>query len=118
SPAGDTGFHLMQMHVMRCPLNNLIDIILAFRSRPYYRHIAFDDIKKLRYFVKAGFADKPTNGSNPAVGSAAQLRSVFLGADIHRSELENIKRLFMQTYPNLSEKNGARRTEFYENYKC
>lgn len=75
-------------------LDNLVDIVLPFRSGAYKRHVALEDVPKLREFVEVMVTQETADMSHAIIFlMSEQLRSVFLCIHSHASELINGERL-------------------------
>ena len=94
---GGVGCHawpdLIEIHVARVVLNNLVDVVFALGTRAYKGHIALHDIPQLRQLIKMVVAQESPNLRHAAVLFVAEeLWTVFLGVDAHASKLIDSER--------------------------
>jgi len=84
---------------------------------PNQRHVAFENIHKLRQFIKAKRAEDFADRCNTVVVSLDRLRSSWVGTSgMECTKLEDLELSIVETKPFLSEQDGTRTSEL--NKRC
>src|SRR5258708_2068711 len=111
-PSGDAGADAMALAVVRNLLAERLYELGTFRARPDNRHLALQNIVKLRQLIEAYPADESANGGHAGVvflrpnGAGARFR-----VQSHGAELINGEVLTLQPYANLPVQDRAARGE-------
>src|SRR3954468_10195808 len=82
------------------------------RPRPNQRHVAFEDVHKLRQFIKAERAEGLADQCNTVDVSRDRLRSTWVGTrGMESTKLENLELSIVEAKPLLSEQDRTGTSE-------
>jgi len=76
----------MQVDIVGGSLHDLVDIILSFGPWSDQRHLTFQYIPEIGYFVQFPLSHEFTEICEPSVIYPAKFRTVFFSVRFHRSE--------------------------------
>lgn len=104
-PAREAGLHVEPAAL---PGRVALDLVGERRARPDHAHVAAQDVPELGQLVHRGAPDQPANARDPRVALVDGVaRSLALGADLHRAELQQLELLAAQADALLAIEDGA-----------
>src|SRR5260370_42458008 len=102
-PSGHTGTHFVAQHVVREFGTKLFYELGPLRARANDAHVAEEDVEELGELVEGPGTNPASHPRSPRILRLRPLRAAFfLGPLPHRSELDDVDRLAVESHPHLA----------------